>query len=64
MIGRRVTIVQCLACGHMATMDRETDALPLVRLTKRLVCSVCGARTMKAQRVPAGDAAKADRNPN
>ena len=53
MTDRRVTLVQCLACGHTATMDRETDSLPLVRLTKRLVCSVCGARTMKAERVTA-----------
>lgn len=46
----RVTVVQCLACGHVAQLERGTDDLPLVHLTKRLVCSQCGARTMKAQR--------------
>lgn len=50
MAGNRLTVIQCLACGHVATLRREADEMPLVRLTKRLVCSQCGARTMKAER--------------
>ena len=55
MPAERATIVQCLRCGHVATLDRAADEVPLVRLTKRLVCSKCGARTMKAERVTRPD---------
>lgn len=48
---RPVTTITCLRCGHTATWETLDDDLPLVRLTKRLVCSQCGARTMKAERI-------------
>jgi hypothetical protein len=40
------------------------DDLPLVRLTKRLKCSQCGARAMKAERVPANDRAEKNTRQN
>lgn len=50
--GGRVHVkAACLRCGHTATWEALDDDLPLVRLTKRLVCLQCGARTMKAERV-------------
>lgn len=59
MPAQRATVVQCLRCGHVATLDRVADEMPLVRLTKRLVCSKCGARTMKAERI--ADVEKSDK---
>ena len=49
--------VQCLNCGHLAVIDDAHLAhhhllasTPLVTLTRRLTCSVCGSKAVKAQR--------------
>ena len=44
--------VECLSCGRASILraDRTAD-LPLVRLTRRLRCSECGSRAVKAARV-------------
>ena len=44
-------LVECLNCGHRATVGRELDAMPLVQLTRRLLCSECGSRAVKAARI-------------
>ena len=51
-IGAERVQVECLACGHRATIgpEGELDRLPLVQLTRRLRCSACGSRAVKAAR--------------
>ena len=44
--------VECLACGRASTLDRPDEASPsLVQLTRRLRCSACGSRAVKAFRI-------------
>ena len=45
--------VECLNCGRSSTLgdDAAPDDLPLVQLTKRLRCSECGSRAVKAARI-------------
>lgn len=45
--------VECLNCGHRSTIGPEGGfgQLPLVQLTRRLRCSACGSRAVKAARV-------------
>ncbi len=46
--------VQCLSCGRHGSFngdDRRVAGSPLVQLTKRLRCSECGSRAVKAQAV-------------
>ena len=46
--------VQCLSCGRVtsfASDDRRVFGTPLVELTKRLRCSECGSRAVKATSV-------------
>lgn len=47
------TAVECLTCGRTTTLGPEAglDGLPLVQLTRRLKCSECGSRAIKAARV-------------
>jgi len=46
--------VRCLACGRTVALDGDDVAdAPLVQLTRRLVCSGCGSRAVKASRVRA-----------
>ena len=47
------TSVECLTCGRTTTLGPEAglDALPLVQLTRRLKCSECGSRAVKAARI-------------
>lgn len=43
--------VQCLSCGRHGAFegdDRRVSHTPLVQLTKRLRCSACGSRAVKA----------------
>ena len=43
--------VQCLSCGRAGSFDgddRRVAGTPLVHLTKRLLCSECGSRAVKA----------------
>lgn len=57
-------VVSCLSCGRIATLPPTGDvaALPLVHLTRRLRCSECGSRAVKAERPdPAGRLARAFR---
>lgn len=46
-------LVECLNCGRRSAIGRADglETLPLVQLTKRLVCSECGSRAVKAARV-------------
>jgi DNA-directed RNA polymerase subunit RPC12/RpoP len=46
-------LVECLSCGRKTALPREAGAedLPLVHLTRRLKCSECGSRAVKAARV-------------
>ena len=49
-VGPRIE-VQCLSCGHGGSFegdDRRVTGSPLVQLTKRLRCSACGSRAVKA----------------
>lgn len=46
--------VQCLSCGRFGSFegdDRRVSGTPLVHLTKRLRCSACGSRAVKATTV-------------
>lgn len=46
--------VQCLSCGRVTSFsgdDRRVLGTPLVELTKRLRCSECGSRAVKATSV-------------
>lgn len=46
--------VQCLSCGRLGSFagdDRRVSGTPLVHLTKRLRCSACGSRAVKASAV-------------
>lgn len=45
--------VECLQCGHTSTLADEGGYadLPLVELTRRLRCSDCGSRAVKAARI-------------
>jgi DNA-directed RNA polymerase subunit RPC12/RpoP len=45
--------VECLHCGRASVLRAEalSPGLPLVHLTKRLRCSECGSRAVKAVRV-------------
>jgi hypothetical protein len=43
--------VQCLVCGRFGSFegdDSRVRGTPLVALTKRLRCSACGSRAVKA----------------
>lgn len=43
--------VQCLSCGRAGSFDgddRRVAGTPLVQLTRRLRCSECGSRAVKA----------------
>jgi DNA-directed RNA polymerase subunit RPC12/RpoP len=46
-------LVECLSCGRRSAITREDgyEDLPLVQLTRRLRCSECGSRAVKAARV-------------
>ena len=49
-VGPRIE-VQCLSCGRWGSFegdDLRVSGAPLVQLTKRLRCSVCGSRAVKA----------------
>ena len=46
--------VQCLSCGRFGSFDGDDARVrdtPLVTLTKRLRCSACGSRAVKATSV-------------
>jgi DNA-directed RNA polymerase subunit RPC12/RpoP len=46
--------VQCLNCGRFGSFngdDSRVRGTPLVELTKRLRCSACGSRAVRATRV-------------
>ena len=46
--------VQCLSCGRFGSFegdDQRVAGAPLVHLTKRLRCSACGSRAVKASAV-------------
>ncbi|WP_375461876.1 hypothetical protein [uncultured Enterovirga sp.] len=46
--------VQCLSCGRRGSLDGDDDRVadaPLVHLTRRLRCSACGSRAVKATTV-------------
>lgn len=46
--------VECLSCGRRGSLDGEDARLagaPLVHLTRRLRCSECGSRAVKARAV-------------
>lgn len=45
--------VECLTCGRASLLPGRGAAgtLPLVQLTRRLRCSGCGSRAVKAARV-------------
>lgn len=46
-------LVECLNCGRRSAIVREDglETVPLVQLTKRLRCSECGSRAVKAARI-------------
>lgn len=47
--------VECLSCGHLGRLAREDTRVgdaPLSQLTRRLVCSACGSRAVRASRSP------------
>jgi DNA-directed RNA polymerase subunit RPC12/RpoP len=46
-------LVECLTCGRRSAIAPEDGAedIPLVQLTKRLRCSECGSRAVKAARI-------------
>ena len=46
-------LVECLSCGRRSAIAPEEglDEIPLVQLTRRLRCSECGSRAVKAARV-------------
>ena len=46
-------LVECLSCGRRSaiTPDGGLDDMPLVQLTRRLRCSECGSRAVKAARI-------------
>ncbi|NNM71402.1 hypothetical protein [Enterovirga aerilata] len=47
-------LVECLSCGRRSAIGRDDDGLgdiPLVQLTRRLRCSECGSRAVKAARI-------------
>ena len=49
--GREI-VVECLSCGRRSTLDPAlASEQPLVQLTRRLKCSECGSRAVKASRV-------------
>ena len=46
--------VQCLSCGRIGSFDGDDERVrdkPLVQLTKRLRCSACGSRAVRATSV-------------
>lgn len=45
-------VVACLSCGRTASLPPSSAGtdLPLVQLTRRLRCSECGSRAVKAER--------------
>ena len=46
--------IQCLSCGRRGSLDGDDPrvaGVPLVTLTRRLVCSACGSRAVKAESV-------------
>jgi DNA-directed RNA polymerase subunit RPC12/RpoP len=44
--------VQCLSCGRVAALDDAgLVGSPLVSVTRRLRCSECGSRAVRAARV-------------
>ena len=46
-------LVECLSCGRRSALgpDDGFEDLPLVQLTRRLKCSECGSRAVKAARI-------------
>jgi DNA-directed RNA polymerase subunit RPC12/RpoP len=46
-------LVECLTCGRRSAMGRDegVEDIPLVELTRRLRCSECGSRAVKAARI-------------
>jgi DNA-directed RNA polymerase subunit RPC12/RpoP len=46
-------LVECLSCGRRSAIMREDglEDMPLVQLTRRLRCSECGSRAVKAARI-------------
>ena len=46
-------LVECLNCGRRSAIAPEdgVEDMPLVQLTKRLRCSECGSRAVKAARI-------------
>jgi DNA-directed RNA polymerase subunit RPC12/RpoP len=46
-------LVECLSCGRRSAIAPEEgqEDLPLVQLTRRLRCSECGSRAVKAARI-------------
>jgi DNA-directed RNA polymerase subunit RPC12/RpoP len=57
--------VECLRCGRVGSLGGPVveTGLPLVQLTRRLRCSECGSRAVRACRVSTpGDVARALRN--
>jgi DNA-directed RNA polymerase subunit RPC12/RpoP len=46
-------LVECLNCGRRSAIgpDEAPGDLPLVQLTRRLRCSECGSRAVKAARI-------------
>lgn len=51
--GSRQIEVQCLSCGRLGLLEDDGRAAgtPLAQLTKRLRCSECGSRAVKARTI-------------
>ena len=54
--GEAPVVVECLSCGRVSSLAGDAlPPLPLVELTRRLRCSVCGSRAVRAARSEAAD---------
>ena len=58
--------VQCLSCGHVGVLNRDTLSrlailpnTPIVAFVKRLRCRKCGSQSVLATRKPAPQPQKA-----
>ncbi|RAI42931.1 hypothetical protein [Rhodoplanes roseus] len=57
-----IVFIECLRCGHRGVIDPDTLArygmppeVTLAKLTRALVCQVCGSRATKAFRSDPGE---------
>jgi hypothetical protein len=60
---KNIICIECLRCGHRAVMDRAVlerygapPDVPIARLSRHLVCQVCGARSIRAFRASSEEA--------